>query len=138
MNTFKILRAALLTVTLAFVSSTTARADASLKSALDLSMDQARAATEIRDRRFPAFQKKRGEYHTQMRKLRRARIANDSAGVVREDAIARRLHAEMVALIHAQDDEIRTLLTPAQSKKFDAYLELQRANGRDDQPYTGR
>lgn len=142
MNALKTFRAALMTA--AFVvalSSGTARADAPLKSALGLSMDQAKAATEIQTRRFPAFQEKRTEYNRQMRKLRRARIANDSAAVVREDAIARRLHGEMMALMHEEDDEIRKLLTPAQSKKFDDYLKLRRemaGSSRDDREYTGR
>lgn len=138
MNIFKTCRAALMAVVFC---STMAMADAPLKSALGLSMDQAKAATEIHTRRFPAFQKKRGEYTTQMRKLRRARIANDSAAVAREDAIARQLHSEMMALMHAEDDEIRKLLTPEQSRKFDDYLKLRRemvGSSRDDKEYTGR
>lgn len=141
MNIFKTFRAATLATALFALCSTTALADAPLKEALGLSMDQAKAATEIHQRRFPAFQKKRGEYTTQMRKLRRARVANDSAAVVREDAIARQLHGEMMALMHAEDDEVRKLLTPEQSKKFDAYLKLRRemvGPSRDDKEYTGR
>jgi len=61
--------------------------------------------------------------------------------VVREDAIARRLHGEMMALMHEEDGEIRKLLTPEQSKKFDAYLKQRRemvGSSRDDKEYTGR
>lgn len=137
---FNTVRAALMTTALVVLSSTTALADAPLKSALGLSMDQAKAATEIHTKRFPAFQKKRGEYTDQMRKLRRARFANDSAAVEREDAIARRLHGEMMALMHEQDDEVRKLLTPEQSEKFDAYLKQRRemvGGSRDDREYTG-
>lgn len=133
-------RAALMAAALV-VLSPPASADAPLASALGLTMDQAKAATEIHTRRFPAYQKKRGEYTQQMRKLRRARIANDSAGVEREDAIARRLHGEMMALMHEEDEEIRRLLTPEQSKKFDAHLKLRRemaGSSRDDKEYTGR
>jgi hypothetical protein len=137
---FKAFRAALVTSALVVFSSTAALADAPLKSALGLSMDQAKAATEIHQKRFPEYQKKRSEYSRQMGKLRRARFANDSAGVEREDAIARRLHGEMMALMHAEDDEIRTLLTPEQSVKFDAYLKQRRemvGASRDDREYTG-
>ncbi len=76
-----------------------------------------------------------------MGKLRRARIANDSAAVAREDATARQLHGEMMALMHEEDDEIRKLLTPEQRKKFDAYLKQRRemvGSSHDDQEYTGR
>lgn len=141
MITFKIFRAALMTAAVVVISTTMALADAPLKSALGLSMDQAKAATEIHTKRFPAYQKKRGEYTDQMRKLRRARIANDSAAVDREDAVARRLHGEMMALMHEEDKEIRTLLTPEQSERFDAYLKQRRemvGASRDDKEYTGR
>ena len=141
MNTNSTFRAALLAGAFVLFTPLADLADASLKSALDLSMDQAHAATEIHNRCFPAFQKKRTEYTTQMRKLRRARIANDRAAVAREDSLARRLHAEMMDLKHAEDAEIRKLLTPDQNKKFDAYLKLRRemvGSSRDDREYTGR
>ncbi|MBM3787803.1 MAG: hypothetical protein FJW30_25905 [Acidobacteria bacterium] len=141
MKIAKTFRTALMTTVLVTLSSANAIADAPLKSALGLSMDQAKAATEIHTRRFPVYQKKRSEYSRQMGKLRRARIANDSEAVVREDAIARRLHGEMMALMHEEDGEIRKLLTPEQSKKFDAYLKQRRemvGSSRDDKEYTGR
>lgn len=140
MNTPNVFRAALMAAALVIISPA-ARADAPLKGALGLSMDQAKAATEIHMRRFPAYQKKRSEYSRQMGKLRRARIANDSAAEAREDAVARRLHGEMMALLHEEDDEIRKLLTPEQSRKFDAYLKQRRemvGASRDGKEYTGR
>ena len=140
MKTLEPLRAALMTAALVVLSPTVALADAPLKEALGLSMDQAKAATEIHRKLFPDYQKKRSEYSRQMGKLRRARIVNDSAAVVREDAHARRLHAEMMALMHKEDDEVRRLLTPEQSRKFDAHLEQRRnmvGGSRDDRAYTG-
>lgn len=61
--------------------------------------------------------------------------------MAREDAVARRLQGEMMALLHEEDDEIRKLLTPEQSRKFDAYLKQRRemvGASRDDKEYTGR
>lgn len=141
MNVLKTFQVAALAAVLSILTPAIALADAPLKEALGLSMDQAKAANEIHTRRFPTYQKKRTEYSRQMGKLRRARIANDSAAVVREDAAARQLHAEMMALMHAEDDEIRKLLTPEQSKKFDAYLKQRRemvGSSRDDKEYTGK
>jgi len=140
-NIFNTLQAAALTTALFVFCPATALADAPLKEALGLSMDQAKAAGEIHNRRFPEYQKKRGEYNSQMRKLRRARIANDSAAVAREDAVARQLHGEMMALKHAEDAEVRKLLNPEQSKKFDAYLKQRSemvGSSRDDKEYTGK
>jgi Spy/CpxP family protein refolding chaperone len=140
MNSLDTLRAALMAAAMVVLSPTAALADAPLKEALGLGMDQAKAANEIHRKLFPDYQKKRSEYNRQMRQLRRARIANDNAAVVREDAHARRLHAEMMALMHKEDHEIRGLLTPEQSRKFDAHLELRRTmvgSSRDDRAYTG-
>jgi Spy/CpxP family protein refolding chaperone len=116
-------------------------ADASLKSALGLNMDQAKEVTAIQAKYRDPYVSKRGEYTTQMRKLRRARIANDSAAVVREEEIARRLHGEMLGIQAKEDEDIRLILTPEQSKKFDDYLKLRRemkGSSRDDKEFTGR
>lgn len=122
-------------------AATALLADAPLKEALGLSMDQAREVTAIQAKYQQPYAAKRGERNTQMRKLRRARIANDSAAVAREEPIARRLHDELMAIQAKEDAEIRRLLTPEQSRKFDAHLELRRnmaGSSRDDKEFTGR
>lgn len=122
-------------------AATALLADAPLKEALGLTMDQAREVTALQAKYRQPYVAKRGEYTDQMRKLRRARIANDSAGVAREEPVARRLHGEMMAIQAKEDAEIRRLLTPEQNKKFDAYLELRRnmaGSSRDDKEFTGR
>lgn len=116
-------------------------ADATLKSALGLTMDQAKQVAEIQAKYQKPFAAKRGERNTQLRKVRRARIANDGAALAREEPIAHRLHDEMMAIMHREDAEIRALLTPEQSKKFDGYLKQRRemvGSSRDDKEYTGR
>lgn len=116
-------------------------ADAPLKEALGLTMEQARTVQVIQQKHRPGFVAKRQEYTTEMRKLRRARIANDRTLMLAHEQTARRLHAEMRAMQASEDTEIGRLLTPEQSRKFDAYLK-QRAemagSSRDDKEFTGR
>ena len=129
------------TIIVAAAAAMLLSADQSLKSALDLSMDQARVVYDIQKQYQQPFVHKRGEYQTQMRVLRRARIANDSAGTAREEQVARRLHEEMLAIQAKEDADIRTVLTPQQNRKFDAYLKLRRemvGSSRDDKELTGR
>ncbi|MDX2269552.1 MAG: Spy/CpxP family protein refolding chaperone [Bryobacter sp.] len=116
-------------------------ADQPLKSALGLTMDQARAVDEIQRQYQRPFAAKRQQYNTQMRALRRARIANDSAAVIREEKLARQLHQEMRGIQAQEDEAIRKLLTPEQDQKFAAYLKLRRemvGSSRDDKEFTGK
>jgi hypothetical protein len=142
MNTFRTFRVGLIaTVLLAFSSSALLRADQPLKSALGLSMDQARVVDDIQKSYQKSYVHKRSEYLTQMRVVRRARIANDSAGTARETEVARRLHEEWRAVQAREDADIRKTLTPEQNRKFDDYLKLRRemvGSSRDDKEFTGR
>lgn len=116
-------------------------ADATLKAALGLSMDQAKQVQEIQAKFQRPYQAKRGEYTKQMRKVRQARVANDRPALEAALPIARRLHGEMLGIQAQEDDEIRRLLTPEQSRKFDDYLRLRRdmvGASRDDKEFTGR
>ncbi|GAB4404891.1 MAG: hypothetical protein OHK0021_17140 [Bryobacter sp.] len=86
------------------------------------------------------FAAKRQQYNTQMRVLRRTRIASDSAAVIREEKLARQLHQEMRG-IPQENEAIRKLLTPEQDQKFAAYLKLRRemvGSSRDDKEFTGK
>lgn len=117
------------------------RADAPLKGALGLSMDQAKQVQEIQAKYQRPYQLKRDERNRQMRKVRQARAANDRPALEAAEPIARRLHDEMLAIQHQEDADIRRLLTPEQSKKFDAWLHQRRTMvgaGRDDREFTGK
>lgn len=113
--------AILLLCTLSCLSSI-ARADAPLKSALGLTMDQAHAVTAIEREHRPAYIAKRGQYTREARALRRANIQNDSAAVARQEPVVAALAAELKQLRDAQDNAIRALLDPQQQKAFDAYI----------------
>lgn len=101
-------------------------ADASLKSALGLSMDQARQTDAIQAAHRPKFAAKRQDLNRELRVLRRARIANDSKQVAEQEKVTERLQEELKQIRMHEDDEIRKLLTPEQSKKFDDYLKLRK------------
>lgn len=116
-------------------------ADAPLKGALGLSMDQAKQVQEIQAKFQTPYQAKRDEYRKQMRKVRQARVSNDRPALEAAEPIARRLHGEMLAIQAQEDGAIRRLLTPEQSKKFDGYLKQRRdmvGASRDDKEFTGR
>lgn len=106
-----------------FISlSNTAGADAPLKSALGLSMDQAHAVTAIERAHRPAYVAKRSQYTREARALRRANIQNDSAAVARQEPVVAALAAELKQLRDAQDDAIRALLDPQQQRAFEDYI----------------
>ena len=127
--------------TLLILAAAVLLADARLQEALGLSVGQARQVQEIQQKHQRPYAAKREERNREMRKLRRVHIANDSAQIAGQEKIAKRLHEEMMAIQHAEDAEIRRLLTPEQSRKFDAYLEPRRemvGSSRDDKAFTGR
>lgn len=102
--------------------ATSAFADAPLKSALGLSMDQAHAVTAIERQHWPAYQAKRGQYTREARALRRANSQNDSAAVARQEPVVAALAAELKQLRDAQDAAIRAVLNPQQQQAFEDYL----------------
>ncbi len=102
-------------------------ADAPLKSSLDLDTEQARQVQEIQKSYRQTFRAKRQEMNRESRKLRRARNDNDSALIARQETIVAGLQQELRAIRNAENDEIRKLLTPEQSKKFDQVIEQRRA-----------
>ena len=112
-----------------------ALADAPLKTALGLSMDQARQVDEIQKLHRPKFAAKRGEYNTEMRRLRRARIANDSKQVAELEKVTAALHEQLRQIRVSEDEEIRRVLTPDQLRKFEDYIKLRKemvGSSRDD------
>lgn len=106
--------------------SGTASADATLKGTLGLSIDQARQVDEIQAQHRPTFAAKRQERDKELRVLRRARIANDSEGIARQEKITAKLQEELKQIRMHEDEEIRKLLNPEQNRKFDGYLKLRK------------
>lgn len=101
-------------------------ADATLKGTLGLSVDQAREVDAIQARYRQPFAAKRQVQNQELRKLRRARIANDSKLMAELQVVTERLHAELRQIRMKEDEEIRRVLTPAQKVKFDEYLKLRK------------
>ena len=104
-----------------------AHADAPLKSSLGLDTDQAREVAAVQKSYRRSFSAKRGELNRENRKLRRARIDNDSALIAEQEAIVAGLEAELRAIREAENAEIRKFLTPEQNLKFDEVIEKRRA-----------
>jgi Spy/CpxP family protein refolding chaperone len=99
-------------------------ADAPLKSALGLSMDQAKAVDEIKAKFQKPYIAKRHDLTNEERWMRAARVKNNSKEVAERQKTVERLAAEFKAIQMAEDAEIRKVLTPEQNKKFDDYLKL--------------
>lgn len=113
-------------------------ADESLKSVLGLSMDQARQADAIQASHRPKFAAKRQERNRELRVLRRARIANDSQLVAKQEQVTAKLHEELRLIRVSEDEQIRRLLTPEQNRKFAEYVKLRKemvGSSRDDKDF---
>ena len=100
-----------------------AAADAPLKSVLGLDTDQAAVVSEIEAKYRSEMRGVRQDRNREARKLRRARTANDSELIAKQEAIVQELEASMRRIILGQDDEIRKVLTPEQLEKFEAHIE---------------
>lgn len=98
-------------------------ADAPLKSALGLDMDQAKVVGDIQAKYRKSKRSVRGDLNREARKLRRARLANDSAAVAKQEPIVADLEEQMRQQILGEDDEIRKVLTPEQLEKFEVYIQ---------------
>lgn len=97
-------------------------ADAPLKSALGLDVEQARQVDEIQSGYRRQYAVKREVRNREERVLRRARIANDSKQMAVQEKVVSELNAELREIKANEDAAIRKLLTAEQSKRFDAYL----------------
>ncbi|MBL8178661.1 MAG: hypothetical protein JNK48_28565 [Bryobacterales bacterium] len=106
--------------------SNLAWADASLQSALGLTMDQARQTDAIQAAHRPKFAAKRQDLNRELRVLRRARLAHDSKAVAQQEKVTAQLQEELKQIRMHEDDEIRKLLNPEQTRKFEEYLKLRK------------
>jgi len=102
------------------------QADATLKGTLHLDIEQARTVDAIQAKYRQPFAAKRQEQNTEMRKLRRARIANDSQQIAELERVVDRLHSELEQIQVKEDSEIRRVLSPGQVTKFEEYLKLRK------------
>ena len=102
-------------------------ADAPLKTALGLDIEQARQADEIQSDHRRQYAATRGDHNREARALRRARSANDSEQIAIQEEKVEQLKAELREIKASEDAAIRKLLTPEQSEKFDAYIEKRNA-----------
>ena len=100
-----------------------ALADAPLKSKLGLDTEQAKAVAEIQARHRAEMRSERGAFNRESRALRRAKAANDSDLIEKQEQVVAELQEKMAQRILAEDAEIRKLLNPEQLKKFEAYIE---------------
>ena len=108
---------------LAFALATSsALADAPLVSALGLDATQARQVDTLQASHRKAFAAKRQAFNRESRALRRARIAHDAAETARLESSIEAMRADLTRMREAHDADIRRLLRPDQSGRFDAYL----------------
>jgi hypothetical protein len=99
-------------------------ADAPLKTALGLDIEQARQVDEIQSVARRQYAAKREVRNREERALRRARIANDSKQIAVQEKVVAELNAELREIKAREDAAIEKLLTPEQKKKFEAYLKI--------------
>ncbi len=104
------------------LSAQAAIADAPLKSRLALDTDQAKIVTNIQAKHREAKRGERQSLNREARKLRRARNANDSELIAKQEIVVSRLEDVLRQRILSEDDEIRQVLNPDQLKKFEHYL----------------
>jgi Spy/CpxP family protein refolding chaperone len=105
-----------------FLLTNVTYADAPLKSALGLSIDQAAQVDEIEKQTREAIRPVRTELHREERALRRAQIANDSEAITRQEKLIEPLRKKMSALHESETQRVRAILTPEQNVKYDAHL----------------
>jgi Spy/CpxP family protein refolding chaperone len=112
-----------------------AHADAPLASTLGLDMAQARQVDQIQARQRKEFASLRQDYNRESRALRRAKLANDVAETARLTRLTDTMRADLTRLRAQYDDEIRAVLRPDQSRRFDAWIaerQQMRGSSRDE------
>ena len=124
-----------------FFLASTAYADAPLKSALGLNIEQAAQVAKIQEQARNAIRPVRTELLREERALRRAQLANDSQAISKQEALIEPLRRKFAAIFEGETKEIRALLTPEQNTKYDAYLKTRDqmvGSSRDVREYQGK
>lgn len=99
-------------------------ADAPLKSALDLDVEQAARIATIQKGTRDAIRPVRGELAREERALRRARTANDAEAIAEQEKAIERLRRKLAGILEDEAEQIRSFLTPEQKTKYEKYLEV--------------
>lgn len=99
-------------------------ADAPLKSTLDLDLDQAAKVEAIQKNARDSVRPVREALNREERALRRAKIANDSAGIARQETVIAPLRGQLAAIFAKESEEIQALLTPEQKTRYEEYLKV--------------
>ena len=113
---------------LSLTISSYAYADARLEKKLGLDINQAKQVQEIQKKYRKMFSAKRQEFNRESRKLRRARIDNDSSTIAQQEQITAKLQEELKQIRHNENEEIRQVLTAEQSKKFEEIIKQRKAS----------
>lgn len=103
--------------------SSSGYADAPLHKSLGLDIEQAKQVKDIQAKYRSQIRPVRSELHREQRKLRRAKKDFDSATIVQQEKIIPTLQAKFKQIQESENTEIRALLTPEQSVKFDTVLD---------------
>ncbi|MEE9395782.1 MAG: Spy/CpxP family protein refolding chaperone [Methylococcales bacterium] len=98
-------------------------ADAPLHKSLGLDIEQANQVKNIQAKYRSQIRPVRSELHREQRKLRRAKKDFDSAMIAQQEKVILTLQAKFKQIHENENTEIRALLMPEQSIKFDAVLE---------------
>lgn len=106
------------------LSTATGFADAPLKTTLGLDIEQAAKVELIQKRTRDAVRPVREELNREERALRRAKIANDAVGIARQEKIIAPLRETLAGIFAKESEEIRALLTPEQTIRYDEYLKI--------------
>jgi hypothetical protein len=99
-------------------------ADAPLKSTLGLDVDQAAKVDIIQKNARDSVRPVREALNREERSLRRAKIANDAAGITRQETLVAPLREQLAAIFAKESEEIRALLTPEQKTRYEEYLKV--------------
>ena len=110
-----------------FLISSFAYADARLEKTLGLDTNQARQVQQIQKKYRREFSSKRQELNRELRKLRRARIANDSRTMAQQERITAKLEEELRQIRTRENDQIRRVLSSAQRAQFEDVIQQRRA-----------
>ncbi len=100
-------------------------ADAPLKTALKLDVEQAKQVQQIQQKYRKEFRAKRQVFNTESRKLRRAKLDNDAQLMIAQQQLVDGLEQELAAIKKAEAEAISLLLTEAQLALYKDILDQQ-------------
>ena len=102
--------------------TSSALADAPLKTALDLDVDQAAQVETIQKKSRDAVRPVRGELKREERALRRVKTGNDAEAIAIQEKAIEPLHQKLAEIFEGEAEQIRALLSPEQKIKYKRHL----------------